>query len=231
MCNPTQIVRAYKIQLEDKQMNIHGNIESLTDTLPFAQSLKRQIRVYPKRITLDPGECQTIQIQLKNTAILPQGEFRSYLHFVPTSNPVKAVQDTTKSYTTASTAIVIQVGVAIPIIFRKSTSVPQVKIDNVLLTKEEKELPALYLDIYREGMQSTYGLIRVLGKKEGEEVIVRDMPGYAVLPEIMKRTIVAEIICEGLDTDASGKTPLTIQYINQEKGGRSEVMAQWKGSL
>ena len=65
VCNPTQIVRAYKIQLEDKQMNMHGNIESLTDTLPFAQSLKRQIRVYPKRITLDPGECQTIQIQLK----------------------------------------------------------------------------------------------------------------------------------------------------------------------
>lgn len=231
VCNPTQVVRSYQLLLEDKKMNSLGKIEDIPDSIPFEQSLKKQIRIFPKRITLQPGECQAVQIQLKNTVSLPKGEFRSYIHFLPLVTIPAAQKDTTKSYTSAVPSIAMRIGAAIPVLFRKDSQLESVSIDSVCLSKKEKQHPILSLNIHRKGSQSIYGTIRISALKQGKPVVVKELPGYAVMPEVRSRGIVTEFVCDGLDIDSSGKIPLTIQYLNQEKDSHQEVLAQWDGGL
>lgn len=231
VCNPTQIVRSYQLLLEDKKMNASGKIEDIPDSLAFEQSLKKQIRIFPKRITLQPGECQAVQIQLKNTTSLPKGEFRSYLHFLPLVTTAASQADTTKRYASAVPSIAMRIGAAIPILFRKDTRLESLAIDSVRLNKEDKKHPVLSLTIHREGSQSTYGKVLISGRMKGKTVVVKELPGYAVMPEVNRRNIITELVCDGLDVDPSGKTPITIQYLNLEKDSHQEVLTQWDGEL
>lgn len=229
VCNPTDVPRAYQLLLQEMQMDGNGHISSLPDSVPFAQSLKKQIRFFPKRISLAPKECQAVQIQLKNTSQLPKGEFRSYLFFLPLTDAEKKSEADVKPNAVVP-AIVMRVGAAIPLIFRNDAHLDAVSINSVQLKKENNK-KLLTFKIHREGSQSTYGIIRVFSLLNGKQVLVKELPGHAVLPEINDRQIFAELEFNQLDTDSSGKTPFIIQYVNQEKDSKKEVLAEWTGAF
>lgn len=231
VCNPTDVVRTYQLSFIDKTMENGGKVVDIPDSVVFPNSLKGQLRVFPKRITLDPGECQEVQIQLKNTASLSDGEYRSFLYFLPLVNSELVAVDTSKIATAPIPAIILRVGAAIPMFFRKNTELRSVAIDSVHLVKGKDGKSLLSMNINRSGTRSTYGGIIVMGVSEGKPVTLSHVPGVALYAETAGKKIVVPLAVDSLDYDAAGKTSITISYINEEEGVPQEPLCEWKGTL
>lgn len=231
VCNPTDAVRTYQLSFIDKKMEDGGKVVDIPDSVNFAFSLKKQLRVFPKRITLNPGECQEVQIQLRNTSSLADGEYRSFLHFLPLVSSEGVSADTSNVAKAPVPAIVIQIGAAIPVFFRKNTVLKSVWIDSVHLSKPENGKTVLSMTINRAGTRSTFGGIIVMGVSKGEPIMLSHISGNALYAETVEKNISIPFSVEGLDIDTSGKTPVTITYINQEEGVPQKPLCEWKGTL
>lgn len=213
VCNPTEETLRFKLSYVNKYMDENGAMHEVADTLSPEFSLKPYLRIYPRNITLDPGKCQEVQIQLKAPASLRDGEYRSYLHFLPLRGEQ---QDSVNSNSGVKLAIVFRVGTAIPIIYRKNTSVEEVSIDSVALKPRNGGGSDLEFIVKRKGTQSTYGRFLVEGTSEGAPVVVMDAPGSSVFTEIDFKRVSLPISTEKLDCDSQGRIKLKISYIDAE---------------
>lgn len=231
VCNPTDMVRTYQLSFVDKKMEDGGKVVDIPDSINFPFSLKKQLRVFPKRITLNPGECQEVQIQLKNTTSLSDGEYRSFLHFLPLVNSEIVLTDTSNVAKAPVPAIILRIGAAIPLFFRKNAVLKSVQIDSVQLSKTKNGKPILSMTINRGGTRSTFGGIIVMGVSKGEPILLSHISGNALYAETAEKNISIPFSVDGLDVDASGKTPVTITYINEEEGATQEPLCEWKGVL
>ena len=231
VCNPTDETRSYKLYSVDKTMKDGGGLVDVPLSINHPTSLKKQLRIFPKRITLAPNECQEVQLQLKNTSQLPDGEFRSFLFFLPlVSADTKKLDPTIISKGTTPN-IIMRIGAAIPIFYRKNTHVDNVFIDKVSLKKDSINRHTLSLRLNREGTQSTYGVVEVKCKSKGEPIVVATKYGNAMYAETNWKELSIPIHTDSLDIDASGKIPFSISYTNSEKGSNLETFTEWNGAL
>ena len=231
VCNPTDVTRSYRLYAMDKEMKDGGKLVDIPVSINYPTSLKNQIRIFPKRITLAPNECQEVQLQLKNTSNLPDGEFRSFLYFLPLiSNEIKQ-PDSVVAVKGTTPAIIMRIGAAIPIFFRKNSTVEKVSIDNVSLKKDSVGKHHLKLRLNREGNQSVFGAIQIHSKSSGEPIMIGERRGNAIYAETNWKELYIPLSIDSLDTDSSGKIPFSISYINSEEGGKEEILTEWNGAL
>lgn len=231
VCNPTDMVRTYQLSFIDKKMENGGKVVDIPDSVNYPFSLKGQLRIFPKRITLNPGECQEVQIQLKNTSSLQDGEYRSFLHFLPLVDSEVVSIDTSNIAKAPVPAIILRIGAAIPLFFRKNTELKSVEIDSVQLVKGNDGRSLLSMRINRAGTRSTFGGIIVMGVSQGKPISLSHLSGNALYAETSEKKITIPLVTDELDYDASGKTPITITYINEEEGVPQEPLCEWKGVL
>lgn len=210
--NPTQETRTYSLSFVDKKFDKDGVIINIPDSVKAEYSLKPYLRVFPRTITLNPGESQEIQIQLKAPASVPDGEYRSYLHFLPLE---KSTPSDSIKVSGVQLDIKFRIGAALPLFYRKNTVLTQVDIDNVNLTKRDS-ITMLNFDINREGTRSTYGYIVVSGMSQGKPLVVMETPGNALYSEQSSRKVEMPISLERIDRTPDGKVLLTITYYNSE---------------
>lgn len=210
--NPTTKTRTYSLSFIDKRIDQNGKIVNIPDSVKTTYSLKPYLRVFPRVITLNPGESQEVQIQLKVPASAPDGEYRSYLHFLPreTSETI----DTTK-IAGIQLDIKFRIGAALPLFYRKNTVLNGVNINNVTLTKRDKTT-MLNFDISRDGTRSTYGYIVVSALSQGKPFIVTEVPGNALYTEQNSLKVEFPISTQKIDKTPDGKINLTITYYNSE---------------
>lgn len=210
--NPTQETRTYSLSFVDKKFDKDGVIINIPDSVKAEYSLKPYLRVFPRTITLNPGESQEIQIQLKAPASVPDGEYRSYLHFLPLE---KSTPSDSIKVSGVQLDIKFRIGAALPLFYRKNTVLTQVDIDNVNLTKRDS-ITMLNFDINREGTRSTYGYIVVSGMSQGKPLVVMETPGNALYSKQSSRKVEMPISLERIDRTPDGKVLLTITYYNSE---------------
>lgn len=210
--NPTADTRTYSLSFIDKQIDPQGAIINISDSVKLASSLKSYLRVFPRVITLAPGESQEVQIQLKAPASAPDGEYRSYLHFLPLENNTNS--DTAK-VSGIQLDIKFRIGAALPLFYRKNTVLTGVDIDNVNLSKKDSTT-ILNFDITRNGTRSTYGYIVVSGMSQGQPLVITETPGNAIYAEQPSKKIEIPLSVDKIDRTADGKIPLTITYYNSE---------------
>ncbi len=212
--NPTPVKRTYSLSFVEKQMNNRGELVDIPDSVSLPTSIKRYLRVFPRTIELAPGESQEVQIQLRVPPTVADGEYRTYLHFLPLE---KSPADTLREKTPGvKFAIKFRIGAAIPLFYRRHTSLEGVDIDSVFLTKELRDT-VLHFTVRRRGSQSTYGNIEIRGTSGGEPVVLRDVPGRALYAETDFVPMSFPISTAKLDRTAAGTTPLTITYYNGEE--------------
>jgi hypothetical protein len=231
VCNPTDQTRSYTLYTVDKIMKDGGGLEDVPLSVNHPTSLKKQLRIFPKRITLAPNECQEVQLQLKNTSQLPDGEFRSFLFFLPLIRTQTNELDSTVKSRGTTPNIIMRVGAAIPIFYRKNSRLDKAFIDKVALKKDSIGKHTLSLQLNREGTQSTYGVVEVKSKSKGEPIVLAVRHGNAIYPEANWKKLSIPIRTDSLDVDASGKIPISISYTNSEKGSNQETFAEWNGAL
>lgn len=209
--NPTDETRTYSLSFINKKIGEDGKIVNIPDSLKPAYSLKSYLRVFPRVITLAPGESQEIQIQLKCPASAPDGEYRSYLHFSPLDNTE------TKPTTVSGIQLEIKfrIGAALPLFYRKNTVLTHVEINKVNLVKQDSTT-MLNFNIDREGTRSTYGYIVVSGTSQGQSFVVTETPGNAIYTEQSSLQVELPISLQKIDRTPDGKVALTITYYNSE---------------
>lgn len=231
LCNPTATSRTFTLSFIDRCMQENGSTADVPDSVSFPQSLRKNLRIFPRRVTLDAGKCQTVQIQLKNTSGLPDGEYRSYLLLRPAIDKDSVGVVDSSELKSASPQIIFRLSSAIPMIYRKNTRLESVSIDHVQLIKNEKGETCISFDAVRKGTQSCYGRMSVTAWEDNKPVVVGEQPGSAIHIEISKRKFVIPIKPIMLDKDATGKITFLIQYISQEQGSAKNVLAEWSGAL
>lgn len=237
VCNPTETVRSFQLSLVDKTVDIHHKLIDIPDSVAFASSLKMMVRIFPKRISLLPGECQEVQLQIRNAGTLADGEYRSYLHFLPLMTqaetaPTAEEAQRAQNATAPSFDIIIRIGAAIPVFYRKHSAVESLSIDSVRLVRNEKKEPSsLSFYIHRQGSQSVYGGLNVYTPVNGKDSLVVSYPPIAIYPEVAGRTILIPMDEKALSMDASGKCPLKIVFTDGESRLRKDPLCEWTGEV
>lgn len=183
----------YRIGFVELDMDEHGGVREREADSSSAAAL---IRFSPRQVTLEPGQVQTVRLQVRKPAELAAGEYRSHLTFrhVPDELPK------TDAGGGLSVALVPVYGVSIPVIVRHTVTGPgKLEISSaalVALPADAAALPSappparLQVTIHRAGDTSAYfdlEVERVGGKDEG--VSLGRIRGLAIYTPNVRRVV------------------------------------------
>ena len=177
----------YRVELELRRMTPEGDLERGEESSANVteRAALEMIRYAPRRVTLPPGEPQSIRISARPGAELPDGEYRVHMSFaaVPKVRPIAPAAEgaATEGFAIRLTPIY---GITMPIIIRKGQLEVTAGLANPRLA-ETADGPEFVVDIVRSGTASVYGDVLVYRQGEGEPVFVAR--GIGVYPEIDNR--------------------------------------------
>lgn len=152
----------YLISLIQIRMNEDGKFERITQPDPGQNFADRNLRFFPRTVTLAPGEAQTIKLQIVKASELPPGEYRSHLYFRanPPSRPL-GEEIIPEKDSVLSVRLIPVFGISIPVIIRNGESTATVKISEVVFQMTNDSMPAVNMTFNRSGNMSVYGDIAV----------------------------------------------------------------------
>ena len=80
----------YSISLVQIRMTKEGAFETITEPDPGQKFADKNLRFFPRSVTLPPNEAQVVKVQLIKASKLSPGEYRSHFYFrsVPKVNPL-----------------------------------------------------------------------------------------------------------------------------------------------
>lgn len=207
----------YRISLELRRMQSDGNLVDVAEgsANDKERAALEMIRYAPRRITLPPGQPQSVRIAARPGADLPDGEYRVHMAFRGIPKPAPAPIPG-EAATGISVALIPIYGVTIPVIVRQGRLEAQVAIsDPHMASGEEGRL--LEFGLTRSGDSSTYGEVRV--SKGGALIYL--VRGLAIYPEIGVRKVSLALTPE----QAAAMTgPVRIEYREMPEAG-GEVIA------
>ncbi|NTZ43520.1 molecular chaperone [Altererythrobacter sp. SALINAS58] len=174
----------YRIGLELRRMTPEGNLVEVSRETASERELAAldMIRYAPRRITLPPGQPQSVRIGARPGADLPDGEYRVHMSFsgIPNPQPLAGPSEEANGISIRLTPIY---GVTIPVMVRHGRLEAQIAISDARLV-QHSDGSVLDVAITRSGESSTYGELRVLTQGSDEPVaIARGIAIYAELDE------------------------------------------------
>ncbi|MGL5785470.1 MAG: hypothetical protein ACRCX4_01420 [Bacteroidales bacterium] len=234
VCNPTEVTRSFQLSLVDKTFDKDYKLIDITEPAQYPYSLKNNIRIFPRRLTLEPGGCQEVQIQLAAKDGFSDGEYRSYLHFLPLE-ATEIKNNTTPENEEKGTRfdIVVRLGAAIPLIYRSNSTLEKVAIDSVqFIRKQAESIPSdISFYVSRTGTQSIFGNLEVFLVGNNEEIKIGESNGNAIYREVTGRKFILPVIADKLTNNTNQPYKIKITYKNGESAGKSENLCEWAGTL
>jgi P pilus assembly chaperone PapD len=205
----------YRISVELRRMNEAGDFSAVTDAeaTPAEHAALQMVTYAPRRISLLPGQPQSVRISIRPPAGLPDGEYRVHLNFraIPPVLKPEAISDPAAGVSIKLTPVY---GITIPVFVRRGHLEASATLANAHLVT----LPNgsyVELDMTRAGQRSVYG--ELIGKSVRGEILF-DLRGIAVYAEITHRKVQIPLSAEQL---AKLKGPVTIEYRElAENGGK-----------
>ncbi|MGA9190078.1 MAG: hypothetical protein WB014_16265 [Methanosarcina sp.] len=152
----------YAISFVQIRMNEDGSFEQITTPDEGQLFADKNLRFFPRSVTLAPNESQVIKVQLLKQNQLSAGEYRSHIYFraVPKRQALGE-----KEKLIDSTAIAIRLtpifGITIPAIIRIGEPDVQVTLSELAFVHTGDGSPALDLKFNRTGKYSVYGDLAV----------------------------------------------------------------------
>jgi P pilus assembly chaperone PapD len=204
-------VATYRVSVELRRMKPDGTLEEVAEANDREKTAQAMIHYAPRRVTIAPGEPQTIRISARAAQGLPDGEYRAHLLFraVPPPRPVRPATEIKG----IAFELIPVYGVTIPVVIRKGNLQARAGIANVQLTRRDGK-PAVALDLTRNGDRSVYGDVRVF--KAGIKDPIAIQRGVAVYTEIGARHMVIPISEEFVSAAAG---PVTVDFVESTDAG------------
>nr|NQU90935.1 fimbria/pilus periplasmic chaperone [Bacteroidota bacterium] len=187
LANTGQDTAVYSISFVQYRMTEDGSFEQIEEPDPGQLFADQYIRYFPRTVTLPPNESQVIRMQLRRSADMTDGEYRSHMYFraVPNERPLgedPGFEDTT--------AIGIRLtpifGITIPVIICIGELDAGVSLSDINLVTSDDGKPVFSITINRIGDKSVYGDLTVdyvsPGGRSTEVGIVRGIAVYTPIP-------------------------------------------------
>ncbi|MCZ8018937.1 molecular chaperone [Novosphingobium sp.] len=204
----------YRIGVELRRMEADGNFADVTEAEANAteKAALEMLRYAPRRITLLPGQPQSIRLSARPAPELPDGEYRVHMSFraVPPALSPEAAQEQAAAGQ-LSIRLTPVYGITIPVFIRKGRLEAGATIANPRLVRTATNT-VLELDMRRTGQRSVYG--EILGKRGSEQVF--QIKGVAIYPEVEGRTVKIPLSADQL---GKLKGPVRIEYREMPENG------------
>lgn len=173
---------AYRIRFVEMDMNEKGEIKERPKR-PDELTASDLVRFTPKQVELAPNESQTLRLQMRKPADLPDGEYRSHLLFQNLPSVSKPEAPTESKNEALSVSIKFQVSVSIPVVVRHGTTTMEGRLSDLQLIQPEKpeSAPKLTMKLHRKGNRTLVGSIKIhFMPKGGSEILVGQNEAVAV---------------------------------------------------
>lgn len=225
LVNDGKDTATYNISFIQMRLNENGSVTQISQPDPGQMFADKNLRVYPRTVTLAPKEVQNLKIQAFQTEGLQPGEYRShlYLRSVPKERVDTASQNEAQADTTFSVKLRPVYGFSIPIIIRKGADSTKVTMNEVVVGKRNDTTYFVRCTLHRTGNMSTYGGITINYTDEsGKTTEVGIIKGVAVYTPNSKRIVEINLDPGKPFTYKTGK--LTLQYVD-DSGARPIELA------
>ena len=165
-----------------------------------AASAKPMITFTPRRVTLQPGQSQTIRVRMLRPADLAPGEYRAHLTIAtlpPEDAGLTAEAAAVATEGRLAVRIVTLYSLGIPLIARQGDATATADATGLRLVEEERRAEdggvartsVLVFDLARHGAGSVYGNLEVRSAREAGGEALGLVRGIAVYPEVDRREI------------------------------------------
>lgn len=203
----------YRISAELRRMTEDGDFHEVTEAeaTPAELAALQMITYAPRRITLLPGQPQSVRLSIRPPAGLADGEYRVHLNFraVPPALKPEAGSEAAAGVSIKLTPVY---GITIPVFVRRGRLDASATLSGAHLVKEPGG-SFIELDLTRAGQRSVYG--EFIGKSARGEVLF-DLRGIAAYPEITHRKVQIPLSPEAA---AKLKGPVKIEYRELPENG------------
>jgi hypothetical protein len=180
----TYIISFIQIRMKDD-----GTFERVTTPDPGQNFADKNLRFFPRSVTLGPNEAQTVKVQLTKAGDLVSGEYRSHLYF-RASPPEKPLGDLEpEKDSVLSVRLTPVFGISIPVIIRKGESNATAGISDVKVNPIKDSIQTIDITFTRSGNMSVYGDVSVdYISPAGKSTRVGGVKGLAVYtPNVSRR--------------------------------------------
>jgi hypothetical protein len=186
----------------------------------------KYLRIFPRVVTLAPGEPQVIILQCRRKPDMLPGEYRSHLYFRAEKNYKPLGQKNAAKDTTLMSVQLIPVyGLSIPIIIRSGLINVNSKLSDLILETQSDNTQILKVSINRSGNISVYGDISIIYvPKQGKSYEIGAVKGVGVYTNINKRNIVVKLNTVAGKVLKEGK--LKVQYLSNDENKIPVVYAE-----
>ncbi len=152
----------YAISMVQIRMKEDGGFETITEPDPGQLFADKNIRYFPRSVTLGPSEAQVVKIQLIKVNELLPGEYRSHFYFrsVPNTKPL-GEENTGNDSSSISIKLTPIFGITIPVIIRIGEYDAGATLADISLQNENDTLKSIGMTLKRSGSMSVYGDIAV----------------------------------------------------------------------
>lgn len=213
----------YSISFLQYNMNEDGSFASIEKPDSGQMFASPYLRIFPRKVTLAPGEPQVIMLQCRRSADMIEGEYRSHLYFRSEKN-YKPLGSAIKDTTLLNVQLIPVYGMSIPVIVRSG----KVNVGSSLSNLNLEVLPNLEqnlkLTINRTGNISIYGdLLIEFTPSQGKPINAGGVKGVGVYTNIGKRNIVVKLKNTTGKPFSNGK--LKVQFISKDEA-KSIVYAE-----
>ncbi len=179
----------YNVSIVQFRMNEDGSFTEITEPDPGQFFADKNIRFFPRTVTLGPSEAQVVKMQVTNIDKLAPGEYRSHVYFRAVPKQAALGEDEEKADTSGVSVKLIPIfGITIPVIIRVGESTTKVNLSDLKLEMVDDTTKRLEMTFNRTGNMSVYGDLRVVHiSTSGKETPVGGVNGIAVYTPNLKR--------------------------------------------
>ena len=224
LVNTGETSETFTVSFVERRMNEDGTFTAITDPDPEQNFAEPHLRIYPRRITLAPGEGQVVMLQRRRNSSKQIGEYRSHLYFRSTKDYAALGEKVTDTISGLSVQLTPIYGMTIPVIFRSgnvsaTTSLSNLKLENIEDNNQIK------FTLNREGNSSVYGDFTVeYFPLKGKPTTIAKIAGVAIYTTIKKRFMSINLLKSPLINFKEGS--IKINYKTRPGDKKQEVLAQ-----
>jgi hypothetical protein len=185
----------FSISFVQKNMKEDGSFVTVESTDTGQMFADPFLRIFPRRVTLAPGEPQAVMLQCRRRAGMADGEYRSHLYF-RSERDYKPLGDKHPAGDSAvlSVQLIPVYGITIPVIIRSGTVNVNASLSDLKLENEAGTSQYLRLTLNRAGNISIYGDIMVdFVPQQGKTYEIGTIKGVGVYTCITKRYIAVKL--------------------------------------
>jgi P pilus assembly chaperone PapD len=172
----------YAISMIQIRMTETGGFETITEPDQEQLFADKNIRFFPRSVTLGPNEAQVVKVQLMRQNELKPGEYRSHFYFraVPRAKPLGETE-TLRDTTAISVVLTPVFGITIPAIIRIGEPTTKISLSDLSLNMVNDTTPNFSMVFNRSGNMSAYGDLAIYHtSSQGKETRVGIANGVAI---------------------------------------------------